>query len=172
MNFNKACIEGQRFGRLVAIEPTKGRVNRQVIWLLYCDCGNDQFSTVGELKSGGTKSCGCLRRENMSIMSKKSKHRIKHGLYKNKEYLAGYNRKRRTGTTKEQYEQAFIEQKGCCAICKTHQSELKVSLCADHDHITGKFRGLLCRKCNVGIGFFKDSPELLLKAINYLEEIL
>jgi len=38
----------------------------------------------------------------------------------------------------------------------------------DHNHKTGKFRGLLCHQCNVGIGFFKDEPKLLLAAINYL----
>jgi Recombination endonuclease VII len=50
-----------------------------------------------------------------------------------------------------------------CEICNT-----KNNLCGDHDHITGKFRGTLCRSCNFGLGFFKDNKALLAEAILYL----
>ena len=42
-------------------------------------------------------------------------------------------------------------------------------LSVDHCHTTGKVRGLLCQSCNVGLGAFKDNPESLRKAVNYLE---
>lgn len=51
----------------------------------------------------------------------------------------------------------------CCQICGS-QDSLKL----DHDHQTGKFRGVLCHHCNVGLGNFKDSSELLDKAKAYL----
>jgi uncharacterized protein YbaR (Trm112 family) len=52
-----------------------------------------------------------------------------------------------------------------CAICKT-ESDRK--LVVDHDHVTGKIRGLLCHNCNMAIGILKDSPVLLQSAIDYL----
>ena len=63
----------------------------------------------------------------------------------------------------------FAIQRGCCAICGTHQSEMKIRLSVDHDHTTGKIRSLLCKSCNIGLGEFKDRVELLKKAISYLE---
>ena len=55
-------ITGQRFGRLIAIKPTKRRYNRLggVIWECLCDCGDASYVVTRNLLSGGTKSCGCL----------------------------------------------------------------------------------------------------------------
>ena len=61
------------------------------------------------------------------------------------------------------------KQENRCAICNRHRSELTYDLCVDHDHITGKIRGLLCHKCNCGLGIFKDNVEILQKSINYLQ---
>jgi len=73
--------------------------------------------------------------------------------------------------TIEQYENLFKQQNGKCAICKqipigkTHNDG---TLCVDHCHITGKVRGLLCQKCNRGIGHFNHNILLLESAIKYL----
>ena len=72
------------------------------------------------------------------------------------------------GITYEVYNNMFELQNGCCAICGIHQSELKKSLCVDHNHDTKKIRGLLCSKCNTGLGNFKDSLDMLYKAQDYL----
>lgn len=66
------------------------------------------------------------------------------------------------------YNKLFSNQNGKCAICKTHQTELKSSLCVDHCHETGKIRGLLCRQCNTALGFLKDSLDLCKAAVKYL----
>lgn len=62
-------------------------------------------------------------------------------------------------------------QNGLCAICsfdlsETSQDRIRTAL--DHSHRNGKVRGLLCSRCNCGIGQFKDSVDLLIKAAEYL----
>lgn len=73
------------------------------------------------------------------------------------------------GITLEQYEEMLTKQKRCCAICGVHQPESIQSLHVDHNHTTKKVRGLLCHKCNRGLGLFKDSPKVLLNAAKYLQ---
>jgi hypothetical protein len=87
----------------------------------------------------------------------------------NKEKIAAYMRLRNTGVTQEQYDGAYLKQKGVCAICSSECSR-GYKLAADHCHTTGLFRGLLCSKCNTGIGLFKDDAVLVEKALNYLKE--
>lgn len=78
------------------------------------------------------------------------------------------------GITLEQAEQYMITQWGRCAICTTHiefgHEERKHKACVDHDHETGFVRGLLCSPCNVSLGGFKDDPEVLRAAAEYLEK--
>ena len=56
---------------------------------------------------------------------------------------------------------------GCCEICGKKEGR---SLHFDHDHTTGATRGVLCSRCNQGLGYFKDSVENLSAAIRYLSE--
>jgi hypothetical protein len=62
----------------------------------------------------------------------------------------------------------FADQNGCCAICGVHQSEVSKRFSVDHNHSTGKVRGLLCNHCNRGLGHFRDDPMLLEFAAQYL----
>lgn len=68
----------------------------------------------------------------------------------------------------------LVEQQGLCAICQKPEVATrgrdKRCLSLDHDHKTGALRGLLCGNCNLGLGYFCDDPEVLLKAIGYLEK--
>lgn len=68
------------------------------------------------------------------------------------------------GITPDEYEAQHKAQGGCCAICGLAQEVLFV----DHCHNSTAVRGLLCNQCNFGLGHFKDSPELLRAAIEYL----
>ena len=82
---------------------------------------------------------------------------------------------RRHGLTSKQYADMLTAQDGKCAICKTdepggrkHHRHLYV----DHCHTTGKVRGLLCNRCNVGLSRFRDDSNLLRLAIAYLRKSL
>lgn len=73
------------------------------------------------------------------------------------------------GITKAQYDGLFEKQGGCCAICGIHESLAGIKkLAIDHCHTEGHVRGLLCARCNTGLGQFRDSKDLLAKAIEYL----
>lgn len=60
-------------------------------------------------------------------------------------------------------------QGGVCAVCGDPRTKGK-RLCIDHDHTTGEVRGLLCDRCNKGIGLFRDDPATIMSAINYLKK--
>jgi len=89
------------------------------------------------------------------------------------EEFAGYDLKRHYGLTKEEYEALLETQDHKCGICGAEETlEINgktVRLSVDHCHETGAIRGLLCSKCNQGLGCFKDSEDLLKKAIQYLK---
>jgi len=80
----------------------------------------------------------------------------------------------RYGITVEDYKKLLKKQKGKCAIClkeewaKNRDGTIQ-NLAIDHDHITGNIRGLLCFSCNRGIGYLKDSIEILKAALVYLQ---
>jgi len=76
---------------------------------------------------------------------------------------------RRYGITLEQYNQMLENQNNVCKICKQSCSSGR-RLAVDHCHTTGKIRGLLCGNCNKALGCFKDDPELIRKAIKYLQD--
>jgi predicted nucleic acid-binding Zn ribbon protein len=75
---------------------------------------------------------------------------------------------RRFGITEADYLRMLDDQGGQCAICGTSTPGTSGVFAVDHDHETGKVRGLLCRSCNVGIGNLGDDPGRLAAAIRYL----
>jgi len=81
-------LTGQRFGRLVIIEYICHNKYGQSLWLCKCDCGNETIVMSNHLKTGHTKSCGCLQKEN-------HRNNIKYGHTRDgkisKTYIAWYN---------------------------------------------------------------------------------
>jgi len=77
---------------------------------------------------------------------------------------------RRFNITIEEYDILYEKQKGLCAICEEPEKENNKRLAVDHNHDTGKVRGLLCRACNTSIGLLKEKQELFEKAIKYLKQ--
>lgn len=78
------------------------------------------------------------------------------------------------GITHEEYYQMLDEQNGVCKICGSEDNNNERcssgKLFIDHCHTTGKVRGLLCSKCNHGLGQFNDDTDRLQKAIDYLNQ--
>ena len=88
-----------------------------------------------------------------------------------KNWTRNYDLKRTYGITSAEFEELKESQGGRCAICKTDDPKGRHGVFAvDHCHKSGKIRGLLCNKCNVGLGSFRDNIESLLNAIDYLKE--
>lgn len=84
---------------------------------------------------------------------------------KDSKYYYHHHLKRLYGVSKEQYEGMLSKQGGCCAICKRPPKRYRLAV--DHDHKTGKVRGLLCSPCNLVLHWF-DTPELYEAILNYL----
>ena len=84
------------------------------------------------------------------------------------------NLAREYGLTPEDYEGMLSAQSGLCRLCgepetkRDNRTGLVYALAVDHDHETGAVRGLLCSICNVGLGYFRDDPELLVRAAEYI----
>ncbi len=97
--------------------------------------------------------------------------------YRQRHYQAMKNRLS-NGWTKRLFNRKMTEQDKRCAICGTLLVDSRASgekllngmrkLAADHDHVTGLSRGILCHQCNVGIGMLQDNPDILEKAALYL----
>lgn len=75
-----------------------------------------------------------------------------------------YHLKRRYGITAADADAMLLEQEGLCAICGR-----AAAVHVDHDHSTGRVRGLLCFNCNGGLGQFKDRIDVLESAVDYLK---
>jgi hypothetical protein len=81
-----------------------------------------------------------------------------------------YSLKNQFGITPEQYEEMFVRQGGVCAI--TGRKPGRRRLAVDHDHKTGRIRGLLYHSINSAMGHFGDDPELLEAAARYLRRAM
>jgi len=135
-----------------------------------CKRGHDYEETGKSLKfinGGGCMICNKNRRQSLSYKLKKYEYKQTD---KSKKAQQKYQLKRYYGIKQEDYEQMYENQKGKCAICGKHQSELKNRLSVDHNHITGKVRGLLCHSCNVSLGHAREDINVLLNMIVYLKK--
>lgn len=128
--------------------------------------------------SGVKKCCRCKERKPISDFHKRNRNsdglrseciactRVQEHAYRNRNPDVGYLNKvkHNYGLTKAHLEAMIIAQDGRCAICGIDDEKLVV----DHSHASGRIRGMLCAKCNAGLGMFGDNKEYLLKAIEYL----
>lgn len=120
-------------------------------------------------RPGRESRCGECKNENRNRYRKPDDHLRYYAAQKVKDpefYRRGNLRK--YGITIEQFDAMLESQGGVCAVCKGPALG-KGRYHVDHDHDTGKIRGLLCHKCNVALGMVQDSREHLTRLIQYLE---
>ncbi len=103
---------------------------------------------------------------NKEAFRERNKRRYKEKGAQDREVWRDTYYRKNYGITLEQYNTMLITQNNVCAICKLTCSR---RLSVDHCHKTGKVRGLLCIKCNRGLGNFNDEISRLKAAVNYME---
>lgn len=114
--------------------------------------------------------------ENKDRAIQKGNEWRKNNVEKVKEYQRTSNLRKNFGIGIEEYETLLSEQNGVCAICAQFETFIHKAtgkparLAVDHCHTSGNVRKLLCKACNNGLGLFRDNPELLIKAADYLKE--
>jgi len=92
-----------------------------------------------------------------------ARHEADPGKRKNKALKANY------GITLDDYNAMWANQKESCAICFTKETKGR-GFHVDHDHATGKVRGILCNQCNLALGHFEDDIQRMELAIKYLKD--
>lgn len=146
-------------------------------------CSKDIIKTRKDVKyCSRTCNVACWKKNNperakLIAQRYRDKHRKTRYSYnkewyqKNKTYKKGYQKRNylmvKYNMTFEDKHRMYLKQEYKCKICNKVFIEKK--LCVDHDHKTGKVRGLLCGKCNIGLGKFKDNIKVLKSAIQYLK---
>jgi len=111
----------------------------------------------------------CNPCKNASLRTYYANNKDKYRVYRREWTKANplHVRLKRHGITVHELSDLLDEQEGKCGICKVEFSDT-VEYHIDHDHKTGRIRGLLCERCNVGIGMFGDDPVRLRRAVMFL----
>ena len=137
----------------------------------YCNIEKEsiEFSNKKAGKLGIASYCKKCININSKKYYQENKEKILVQHKKWKDNHKDYQLKSLYNITAEQYNQMLEAQNCVCAICKNTESTKNYKLHVDHDHQSGKVRGLLCGKCNRMIGLANDNNEILEKASTYLK---
>jgi hypothetical protein len=139
-------------------------VGRSAVWhtLTQVDM---QAKTAVCSQCGPVKIAGTKRGNIACVLSYKGRARTVKDRPRSIATVRAYKLRTAYGLTAAEYDALLAKQAGRCAICGTQPVK---RLAVDHEHATGKVRGLLCSTCNSGLGHFKDSVPALENAIAYL----
>lgn len=115
-------------------------------------------STSKYISRGSCRACGGVKENQELQHCNKCRRRVRSNTFKHI-----------YGITIDEYEELLAYQNFVCSICEKEETSKNGNLHIDHCHKTNIIRGLLCGKCNKGLGAFGDSPELLERAVQYLK---
>jgi len=144
---------GYSYKGMTVVERTEWRTSGGAsIWRVDCDCGKTHLRNSSQLKRQNVpRECFNFYPHNYIDGGKEAQDR---------------KLQREYGITKEYYKQMLDDQDFKCAICECSFEDQQINV--DHDHSTGEVRGLLCSKCNWGLGNFDDNILRLGQAARYL----
>jgi len=108
-----------------------------------------------------------IRKQRQNSLEYKKEY-AKRNSVKIKKLARAQHLKRKFKMTVEEYDAILEKQNGVCLLCK-NVCDTGNSLAVDHDHDSGKIRGLLCKNCNTALGLFKDNVDVMTRAIEYIE---
>lgn len=123
----------------------------------------------------------CRRNKYLAKNGKREIHRQgTKNWYHNNPDKAKSQRLKKYGLDFDGYNALRVKQGYCCAVCKKHENDVAqgraktpaTALHVDHDHATGKVRGLLCTNCNTILGKCYDDVKILEQAVDYLKDTL
>ena len=173
-------LTDKRFNMLKVVSRVENTKRGGTQWKCKCDCGNEKIAAIHDLQSGATRSCGCLKAEMASKRLKNPRAQqpttVWHddcslGTRKCKEckrIAAKRSHLLRTyGLEWEDYQSILKKQNYKCGICRCNFKKI----CVDHDHKTGIIRGLLCYRCNEGLGKLRDNYQTVSSASRYLGRV-
>lgn len=157
--------------REFGIEPDRTRAGA-ASWAPRLDTPPDE----GDLHTGFRWCLDCQQRKQMDDFywrsSKTTRNRRCkpcHGKYqRSRANLKANRRKHLYGLPNDEFERLLGEQDGRCKICSDEIEPEQRTLHVDHCHFDKQVRGLLCNRCNTGLGHFRDDPDLLSAAAAYL----
>ena len=127
-----------------------------------------EFYKSKDHKGGFYTACKECAKQYQLNHKEKLKKQCKDWYKKNKNKVRNNALLRNYGITLDNYNDMFMNQRGCCAICGKHQAESTLSLSVDHSHKSGEIRGLLCGKCNHALGNVNEDTDILLSMVDYL----
>lgn len=113
----------------------------------------------------GDRICRDCHRKRGAVWAKNNRDKVR---FKNRKRYHSVTRYKMYGVSPDWYDKKFLEQNKCCAICKRTESANKRTFAIDHCHKTGIVRGLLCIRCNAGLGQFLDNEENIINALQYI----
>lgn len=128
-----------------------------------------EFSTM-KVRSGIASHCKKCTNDwgNNYYKTPEGKHKAKQSYKRNRDKIVDTKLKRKFGITLEQYKNTLDNQSNQCIICGRTPEENGKMLAVDHNHSTGKNRGLLCSSCNICIGFIEKNKLDVGKISDYL----